>query len=99
MNSARILSRRCNLRGIGKIKGNKSSTTTTSSFGGIGASSRNHASARFGSRSRHCSSMGSYFSSLSAGNSVSKLFINSPSAVTSPLSSLLEYEEDDLDGT
>ena len=97
MNSARILSRRCNLRGIGKIKGNKSSTT--SSFGEIGGSNRHHASSRFGSRSRHSSSIGSYAPSISVGNNVSKVFINSPSAVTCTLSSLLEYEEDDLDGT
>jgi len=95
MKSARILSRRCSLKGIAMKNGSGNATTTTSSYRLGGGTSK----VRCGSRSRHCSPIGSCAPSISSGQTVSQLFISSPSAITGTLSSLLEYDEEDIDGT
>ena len=99
MKSVQIMSRRFNLRGIGKRNGDKiSRTTMISSSNGIGGTNKCSLS-RFGSRSRYFSTVGSCAPSISSGDNVAQVLLNGPSAVTSTLTSLLEYEGEDEDGT
>ena len=91
MRCARIFLRRST---ASRIRCKNANTNTQTTFSQTSTSYR---PTSLGSRSRHCSPIGCYAFDLSEGKSVTQI-LNGPSAVSTTLSSLLEYDEEDIDG-
>eukprot|EP00536_Pseudo-nitzschia_multiseries_P009204 jgi/Psemu1/306361/fgenesh1_kg.252_\ len=103
MRALRTFSRRCS-HGVSRRttaynNGRSGHGSTPKSATTTGGTTKQTAYSFGATRSRHTRSMGCCASSISLGKNVSRVTIGQPSAVTTTLSSLLEYDSEDLDGT
>mmetsp|Transcript_28638 Transcript_28638/g.59987 ORF Transcript_28638/g.59987 Transcript_28638/m.59987 type:complete len:102 (+) Transcript_28638:76-381(+) len=101
MRGVRTFSRRCNLGGSKRTKVDNNlrgcSRPSTTNFGATGGTTKSTTSSFGRTSSGQYRAMGSCVPSFSVGN-LSCLTLAQPSAVTAS-TSLLEYDNEDIDGT